>query len=370
MGVFVGDDKGYFAHDQIESYLPFILQKKGEAMLEAAAERKTSDGTVQPFFMYFASDLAHNPYVAPDYYLDRCGYHVSPYSMDDDDGYDADEKLARCAMMLILDETIGNLTCKLESLGLADNTLIAFASDNGGDVPGDNYPYLGSKFYEVEGGIKTPAAVFGPLIPDHLRGTSYSNLFHVTDWLPTIMHVATGGAWTHSMLGEENELNGVSHWDEMMGTAKEPYAVPRDHALTYTDSTGRISLLMYHGDKLYQYMKGLKTEETFEPDQAYSVGGTSHTSCEVSELSFAGSLPAVVSRLFLRTRTVIAGGSAAALAYTETGIMSQVLVLAMFVSLVALTMGSLFYRLHAARKDAPRSSMPSTRYGAFTDEDD
>ena len=279
---FVGEDHQYFGLGTFGSYLPFIFEKKGEEMLEAAASKRSSTG--QPFFMYYASDLAHNPYVAPNYYINRCSYLITENTNDDDGGYEPSEKLARCAMMLVLDETIGNLTCKLESLGMAENTLLAFASDNGGDVPGDNYPYLGGKFYEVEGGIKTPAAIFGSLIPEKKRGTSYSNLFHVTDWLPTLMQMATKGEWTGSVMGPENVIDGVSHWDHLMGSSSSEVR-PRDSALTYVDGDGRISIIQYQDEKLYHFMRGLEKEATLEPDQLYTVGGKSYTTCEVSDLS-------------------------------------------------------------------------------------
>lgn len=364
---FVGDDHQYFGQGSIGSYLPFIFEKKGEEMLEAAASKRNSTG--QPFFMYYASDLAHNPYVAPNYYIDRCSNLITENTNDDDTGYEPSEKLARCAMMLVLDETIGNLTCKLESLGMAENTLFAFASDNGGDVPGDNYPYLGGKFYEVEGGIKTPAAIFGSLIPEEKRGTSYSNLFHVTDWLPTLMQVATKGEWTESAKGSENVIDGVSHWDHLMGKSSSGMR-PRDSALTYVDDEGRISIIQYQGEKLFHFMRGLETEATLEPDQLYTVGGESYTTCEVSDLSFAGMLPAVATRFFLRTKVAIADGTAAAMDMSiGVSTTTRLAMLAMLASLVALTLGSLLYKLHAARKKDPAVYKPvNTRYGAFAED--
>merc|ERR1711998_483396 len=365
MGVFVGDDKGYFAHDQIESYLPFILQKKGEAMLEAAAERKTSDGTVQPFFMYFASDLAHNPYVAPDYYLDRCGYHVSPYSMDDDDGYDAEEKLARCAMMLILDETIGNLTCKLESLGLADNTLIAFASDNGGDLVGDNYPYVGKKFYELQGGFLTPAAVFGGALPDEVRGTKYDNLFHGTDWLPTLMHVATNGDWTGSVLGDSNKLSGVDQWNQIIGAESDR---PREYALSYVDDDGRISLVGYHEDRLYHYARGWRDLSDQEVEIEINVAGDSILTCDVAEVSWSGSgsMIEATKKMYLRARSSLLGAPGS----TSPGTTSAHIFVVILVAAVVLTMGALIFNSQSRKRTSLGLGMKTvvSTYGAFADE--
>ena len=79
---FVGEDHQYFGLGTFGSYLPFIFEKKGEEMLEAAASKRSSTG--QPFFMYYASDLAHNPYVAPNYYINRCSYLITENTNDDE----------------------------------------------------------------------------------------------------------------------------------------------------------------------------------------------------------------------------------------------------------------------------------------------
>lgn len=60
-----------------------------------------------------------------------------------------------------MDDAVGQVLDQLDKLGLADNTIVVFTSDNGGVVSGDNYstnlePLRGGKGYQWEGGIKVP----------------------------------------------------------------------------------------------------------------------------------------------------------------------------------------------------------------------
>ena len=55
-----------------------------------------------------------------------------------------------------MDQAIGDLLAGLKSMGLDDNTLILFASDNGSYRTGSNGPLLGGKSFVYEGGIRVP----------------------------------------------------------------------------------------------------------------------------------------------------------------------------------------------------------------------
>jgi len=62
---------------------------------------------------------------------------------------------AYCALNILLDETVGNLTCVLDKYGLASNTFFVITSDNDGDptLPdtGNSYPLKGTKGTEYNG---------------------------------------------------------------------------------------------------------------------------------------------------------------------------------------------------------------------------
>jgi arylsulfatase A-like enzyme len=55
-----------------------------------------------------------------------------------------------------MDEGIGKIMQALENLGLVDDTLVVFTSDNGGERFSDNWPLVGGKMDLTEGGIRVP----------------------------------------------------------------------------------------------------------------------------------------------------------------------------------------------------------------------
>ena len=59
-------------------------------------------------------------------------------------------------MVESLDKNVGRIVDAIDSRGLADNTLVVFTSDNGGDVHSRNAPLAGGKGQLAEGGIRVP----------------------------------------------------------------------------------------------------------------------------------------------------------------------------------------------------------------------
>eukprot|EP01034_Spumella_vulgaris_P028918 gene28918-35871_t len=182
----------------------------------------------QPMFLYFASQLIHTPWAAPTKYMDRCS----------DDGATEDQ-MTYCAMNLMLDEVVGKLTCALDAAGMNDNTLFVLAGDNGGNhlMDGNTYPYRGSKGSFYRGGESVPAFISGSgnLIPKSRMGTQYEGQMHVTDWLPTIMRLASNGKWTGSMKG--HELDGVDMWNSVIQDTSSHH----NEIVHYMDSYGNVS---------------------------------------------------------------------------------------------------------------------------------
>jgi arylsulfatase A-like enzyme len=157
---------------------------------EAIALLEDWEKDKQPFFLNLWFDVPHTPYEpAPE-------PHLSKYAKM---GATGDQLYFR-SMVSNLDENIGRLVDKLKQLGLYENTLILFSSDNGAAWEGEVGPFKGGKTDLHEGGIRVPFfAVWPGEIPEN--NVSFQRGHH-TDILPTICEAV--GANYHE------EIDGMS----------------------------------------------------------------------------------------------------------------------------------------------------------------
>lgn len=92
-----------------------------------------------------------------------------------------------------MDDAVGMVLETIESLGLSDNTIIIFTSDNGGVVAGDNFstsllPLRGGKGYQYEGGIRVPFFIKVPWL-NH-KGEENHTPVTGADFYPTFLEMA------------------------------------------------------------------------------------------------------------------------------------------------------------------------------------
>lgn len=91
-----------------------------------------------------------------------------------------------------MDDAVGEVLKALEELGLAENTVVIFTSDNGGVAAGDafatsNLPLRAGKGYQFEGGIREPYFI---KVPELGNGQKNSTPVSGTDFYPTILELA------------------------------------------------------------------------------------------------------------------------------------------------------------------------------------
>ena len=91
-----------------------------------------------------------------------------------------------------LDQAVGIVLAKLDELGLDDNTIVCFTSDNGGVSSGDAYatsnlPLRGGKGRQWEGGIREPFYIKFPRITK--GGLKNSTPVNGIDWYPSILEL-------------------------------------------------------------------------------------------------------------------------------------------------------------------------------------
>ncbi len=99
----------------------------------------------KPFFLYLPYNAPHAPLQAQKSYYKQFAYIKDPV------------KRTYAAIIKSLDDQVGRLLKHVDSLGLDDNTIIFFLSDNGGATYNgttDNKPYRGGKLTNFEGGLK------------------------------------------------------------------------------------------------------------------------------------------------------------------------------------------------------------------------
>lgn len=172
---------------------------------EAAAWLNRRDKT-RPFFLYLPFNAVHAPLSAPDEILFR--HRQLPH-----------EKLRVLAGAIdALDSAVGSVLDTLEAQQLGGNTLVMFASDNGGaPVQGSvNRPLRGGKGTVYEGGIRVPAAVrFPGFIP---AGARIAQLTTAWDVFPTLLGAL--GAPSHG----KKPFDGANLWSQWAGAP----AIPRE----------------------------------------------------------------------------------------------------------------------------------------------
>ncbi len=94
--------------------------------------------------------------------------------------------------MMELDWEVGQILDKLDELGIADNTIVLFTSDNGAEVfswpDGGNHPFRGEKGSTYEGGFRVPMVAKWPGVIE--PGTIVNEIMAHEDWTPTLLAAA------------------------------------------------------------------------------------------------------------------------------------------------------------------------------------
>jgi len=159
-------------------YLTDLLADKAIEELKAGARDK------RPVFLSLHFNAVHWPWEGP---ADRAKSAAIRTPVHRDGGSIETYR----AMLASLDSNVGRVLDALESFGIADDTIVIFTSDNGGERFSDVWPLTGMKGELLEGGIRVPVLARWP---GHIAAGLRTDQLAVTaDWLPTLL-AAAGGA--------------------------------------------------------------------------------------------------------------------------------------------------------------------------------
>ena len=154
------------------------------------------------------------------------------------------------------DRHVGQLLAKLEELGISENTIVIYSSDNGAEAftwpDGGTIPFYGEKNTTWEGGFRVPMAMRWPA---QIKGGQISNeIISQQDWLPTLM-AAVGNDNIKEELLTGKEAIGRNYKVHLDGYNFLPYLKgeeekgPRKEFFYFTDD-GSVSALRYNDWKI------------------------------------------------------------------------------------------------------------------------
>jgi arylsulfatase A-like enzyme len=161
-----------------------VIQPKGylTELLGAATIRQIeATPAQQPFLISLHYNAPHWPWEGPD---DEAESARLKSLRDEDGGNEA----VFGAMVEAMDKSIGEVLAALDRSGRAEDTIVVFTSDNGGERFSDTWPLTGMKGELLEGGIRVPAILNWP---GHVSAGSTSEQVMIgMDWMPTLLAAA------------------------------------------------------------------------------------------------------------------------------------------------------------------------------------
>lgn len=159
--------------------------------------------------------------------------------------------------MADVDHNVGLLLDEIERLGIEENTLVIWCTDNGAEIRqpwrGSSGPWRGYYNSPMEGGIRTP---FVAKWPNRIKSGQVSDqVFHEVDLLPTL--IAAAGIPDYQPT--DRVIDGVNQLPFLEGEQEQS----NRESLLHVAREGNIMAVKWHHWKLWYYMR---TQEEYDPN--------------------------------------------------------------------------------------------------------
>lgn len=224
-------DEAYWERYTSRHYAPDTMIQEAMSFIREHAE--------EPFFLFYASPLPHVALQGPPEDLDMfpAEWDTEPYLGQK--GYlpHPSPRRAYAAMIWRLDFEVGLLLDLIDELGLADDTIVMFSSDNGPTYAGGvDYPFFdstgglrGRKGNLYEGGVRVPMLARWPdRIP---AGSTSDHVSGFQDVLPTLLELTGGQAI--------EQIDGLSFAPTLLGRGEQA-----EHDYLYWEHGGKQAVLL------------------------------------------------------------------------------------------------------------------------------
>jgi arylsulfatase A-like enzyme len=163
-----------------DGYMTDLLGRRAVELIDGYAK------SGQPFFISLHFNAPHWPWEGPNDRAEseRLRQPGSKGPMDFDGG---SQKIYE-SMIEAMDAQVGRVLQAIEAHGLAENTIVIFTSDNGGERYADTWPFTGKKTELLEGGLRVPVMISWPARIS--KGRTTEQVAISMDWLPTLLAAA------------------------------------------------------------------------------------------------------------------------------------------------------------------------------------
>ncbi len=162
-------------------YLTSLLGSRAVEVVTGYAKSR------QPFLLSLHFNAPHWPWEAPGDEVESNRIRATNLNH-----FDGGTQKTYQRMIQEMDTQIGRVLQALKANGMADNTIVIFTSDNGGERFADTWPFTGRKLELLEGGLRIPAIVSWPArLP---KGRTTEQVAISMDWLPTLLAAAGAAA--------------------------------------------------------------------------------------------------------------------------------------------------------------------------------
>lgn len=228
---------GYLAHVDAHRHYPRELVRNGETityennhgkegeqyagdlvLAEARGYLRERAEADEPFFLHLSINQPHADLAAPAEYRERfVGEFDDEQPHPEGQHYRAEThpKATYAGMVTYVDDAVGQVLAELRELGLAENTLVIFSSDNGSYTEGgyhykmhrSNGPFRGGKRDMYEGGIRVPTIAWWPGTVEGGRRSDHVSAFW--DFPATALELAG--------LEVPRSMDGVSYVPTLLG---------------------------------------------------------------------------------------------------------------------------------------------------------